>query len=114
MLFVLSRNTKSTASETLLQRLLWGVVPLSLVVAGIWMTNGPLGIMASYLLAATALVSAAIRKSWEPLVRAVLSFAIGGALAAVYLVPAIWQRNWASIGSAIREREYVSGEWMAL
>ena len=107
LLFVLSRNTKSTASETLLQRLLWGVVPLSLVVAGIWMTNGPLGIMASYLLAATALVSAAIRKSWEPLVRAVLSFAIGGALAAVYLVPAIWQRNWASIGSAIREREYV-------
>ncbi len=107
LLFQLRRYTKARLPKPCLQRMLGGVVPLTLVVAGIWLTNGPLGIMASYLLAATALVSAAIRKSWEPLVRAVLSFAIGGALAAVYLVPAIWERGWANIGSAISEREYV-------
>ncbi len=113
LLFQLRRYATSTASETLLPRMFRGVVPLTLVVTGIWLTNGPLGIMASYLLVATALVSAAIRKSWEPLVRAALSFVIGSTLAAVYLVPAIWEQGWANIQSAISEREYlVENGWL--
>ena len=104
LLFQLHR---STPSATLLQRSLARVVPLSLVVAGIWLTNGPLGIMASYLLIATAVVSAALAKSWAPIARAALSAILGGALAALYLLPAIWERDWADFGAAVSDREYV-------
>ena len=82
-------------------------MPLSLVVAGIWLTNGPLGIMASYLLLATAVVSAAISKSWAPVARAAFSALLGGTLAAFYLLPAIWERGWANFGAAVSERAYV-------
>ena len=37
--------------------------PLALIVAGTWLSNGPVGIMAAYLLAAVALVSAGMEKS---------------------------------------------------
>jgi hypothetical protein len=63
--------------------------------------------MASYLLTATALVSAAIQKSWTPVARAALASVVGGALAAAYLVPAISERGWASIGLAMSDREYI-------
>jgi len=98
---------KKTPSGPRLQRMLAGVAPLALVMTGIWLTNGPLGIMASYLLAATALVSAAIKKSWAPVARAALSAVLGSALAAIYLVPAIWERGWASFGFAVSDRQYV-------
>src|ERR1700733_11575593 len=55
-------------------------VPLALLVAGIWLSNGPLGIEADYLLAATALVVAALQKSWAPVARAMCGGSIGMAL----------------------------------
>ncbi len=106
-LLLLLQLGKSKPSETLLRRTLAGATPLALVVAGIWLSNGPLGIMASYLLGATAFVSAAMEKSWAPVARAILSAVSGSALAAVYLVPAIYERGWASIGLALNEREYI-------
>ena len=104
LLFQLRRNAPS---GTLLQRMPDGLAPLAIVIAGIWLTNGPLGIMASYLLAATALVSAALEKSWIPFARAAIAAVVGGALASIYLVPAIWERGWASIGSALNDSKYV-------
>lgn len=88
-------------------RVLEGVAPLALVVSGIWLTNGPLGIMAGYLLMATALVTAGMERSWLPVARAAIGSALGGALAAAYLVPALWERGWANFDAAIGEREYV-------
>lgn len=112
-LLLLLQLRKSKPSGSLLEQTLFGAVPSALVVAGIWLSNGPLAIMASYLLAATALVSAAIKKSWAPVARAALSAVIGSALAAVYLVPAICERGWASIGLAISEPEYiVENSWL--
>ena len=112
LLLLLQLNSK-TPSGTGLRRLLAGVVPLSFVVAGIWLTNGPLGIMASYLLAATALVSGAIRKSWAPVVRAALSAIMGSALAAIYLVPAVAERGWANFGIAVSDPAYVvENSWL--
>ncbi|HEY6488152.1 MAG: hypothetical protein WCC26_16160 [Terracidiphilus sp.] len=92
---------------TRLARVLEGAAPLALVVAGIWLTNGPLGIMASFLLAATGLVTAGMERSWLPVGRAAFASALGAALAAVYLVPALGERGWANFGAAISEREYV-------
>ncbi|MGA7243975.1 MAG: hypothetical protein WBX19_12365 [Terracidiphilus sp.] len=112
-LLLLLQLRKSKPSASLLERTLFGAVPSALVFAGIWLSNGPLVIMASYMLAATALVSAAIEKSWAPAARAALSAVVGSALAAVYLVPAICERGWASIGLAISEPEYiVENNWL--
>src|SRR5579863_4492199 len=55
--------------------------PLALIVAGIWLSNGPLGIMAGYLLAAVALLSALIEKSMVPVARAFASTCAGMGLA---------------------------------
>lgn len=87
--------------------------PLALIVAGIWLSNGPLGIMASYLLAAVALASALIEKSMTPVVRAVAGTFAGMGLASVYLIPAISERNWVSIRNAMNSTNYaVENNWL--
>jgi hypothetical protein len=87
--------------------------PLALIVAGIWLSNGPMGIMASYLLAAVALVSALIEKSPAPVVRAAVSTCAGMGLASLYLVPAMWERNWVSIQNALIPGKYmVENNWL--
>jgi hypothetical protein len=61
------------ASGTLWRRAFDGsAAPLALVVAGAWLSNAPLGVMASYLLAAVALVLALLRRSWAPVFGRVL------------------------------------------
>jgi hypothetical protein len=88
-------------------------VPLSLVMAGIWLSNGPLGIEANYLLAATAMVSATLQKSWAPLLRAMVSGSIGMALTSFYLIPAIWERNWANFQDAVTRPNYrIENSWL--
>jgi hypothetical protein len=87
--------------------------PLALVVAGTWLSNGPLGIMASYLLVAVALASALIEKSPVPVVRAAASTLGGMGLASVYLIPAVWEKNWVSIQNAVNFNNYlVESNWL--
>lgn len=75
--------------------------PLALIVAGVWLSNGPLGLMTSYMLPALAVAAAIAVRSWTPLVRATASFVLGLGLAADYLVPAFSERSWANLQSAI-------------
>ncbi|HXR38764.1 MAG TPA: 6-pyruvoyl-tetrahydropterin synthase-related protein [Terracidiphilus sp.] len=75
-------------------------VPLALVVAGAWLSNAPLGVMASYLLAAVALTLAVLHRSWAPILRAATAAALGAGLAAFYLVPAAWEQRWVDIRQA--------------
>ena len=74
--------------------------PLALVVAGAWLSNAPLGVMASYLLAAVALVLAVLHRSWGPIVRAAVAAGLGIGLAAFYLVPAAFEQRWVDIRQA--------------
>jgi hypothetical protein len=53
--------------------------------------------MASYLLAAVALAAALLARSWFPVVRASIGFALGVALPAFYLIPAAWEQRWVDI-----------------
>lgn len=100
-------------SGTLIARCTTGIAPLSLVIAGIWLTNGPLAIMASYLLMAAAIVSTATQKSWQPAIRAAISFTLGVSLAAVYLLPAVWERGSVNFNAAISQREYlIENGWL--
>ncbi|HEY1159245.1 MAG TPA: hypothetical protein VGE83_01365 [Terracidiphilus sp.] len=85
---------------------LWGrafdgsTAPLAMVVAGAWLSNAPLGVMASYLLAAVALAIALLDRSWAPILRASAAAVLGVGLSAVYLVPAAWEQRWVDIRQA--------------
>jgi hypothetical protein len=74
--------------------------PLALVLAGAWLSNAPLGVMASYLLAGVALVVALQLRSWAPVLRATVAAALGLGLAAIYLVPAAVEQSWVEIRQA--------------
>ena len=80
--------------------------PLALVVAAAWLSNAPVGVMASYLLAAVALGAAWLFRSWFPVIRATVAGALGIALAAIYILPAAFEQRWVDI----LEATGVSGE----
>jgi hypothetical protein len=94
LLFAL-RERNST--DTLWRRALYGSIPLALAVAGAWLSNPTVGVMACYLLAAIALTSALLTHSWTPLLRAIVGTVLGIGLVAVYLVPAAWEQRWVDI-----------------
>ena len=75
--------------------------PLALVIAGAWLSNAPLGVMASYLLAAVAMATALIRRSWAPVLRALVGVTLGIGLSALYLVPAAVEQRWVQIRQAV-------------
>ncbi|HEV2448564.1 MAG TPA: hypothetical protein VGS58_21675 [Candidatus Sulfopaludibacter sp.] len=74
---------------------------LAPVVAGAWLSNAPLGVMLSYLLAAMAVVMALLARSWVPILRAGVSAALGLGLAAFFLIPAAWEQRWVAIRQAV-------------
>jgi hypothetical protein len=77
-------------------------VAIALIIAGAWLSNAPVGVMASYMLAAVAAL-ALRRRSVMPLVRAAAGVALGLGLAAVYLVPAAWEQKWVDITEATND-----------
>ncbi len=93
---------ESNPSGPLLRRAFDGsAAPLALVVAGAWLSNAPLGVMACYLLAAVAVTLAVLHRSWAYLLRAATAAALGMGLSAFYLLPAAWEQPWVDIRQAI-------------
>jgi hypothetical protein len=87
--------------------------PLALVLAGAWLSNGPVGLMGCYLMAAVAGAAGMLERSWAPVVRAAVAGAVGLGLTAVYLLPAAWEQRWASLRYAVTESRYrVENSWM--
>ena len=98
LLFILrNRNPDSSAVRRAFDG---SCAPLAIVLAGAWLSNAPLGVMASYLLAAVALILAVLRRSWAPILRATTAAGLGIALAGFYLVPAAWEQRWVDIRQA--------------
>ena len=77
------------------------VAPLSLLLAAGWLTNVPTAVMMNYSIATLVLVIAISRKSWRVLAHAGTAVILGGALAAVYLVPVLHQQNWVNISQVL-------------
>jgi hypothetical protein len=78
-------------------------VPLAIALAGAWLSNLPLGVIAGYLLAGIALLWAIVNRSWAPLLRTVVATVLGLGLAAIYWVPATFQRHWVDISQATED-----------
>jgi hypothetical protein len=70
---------------------------LALAVAGAWLSNPTVGVMACYTLAAVALAAALLSRSWAPALRAAAGAVLGMGLIAVYLIPAAWEQRWVDI-----------------
>lgn len=88
-------------------------VPLALVVAGAWLSNAPLGVMACYLLAAIALLVAVLRRTGAPLVRALAAVVLGLGFTSFYIVPAAVEQRWVDIRQAIDDPGYqVENSWL--
>jgi hypothetical protein len=75
-------------------------MPLALVVAGCWLSDAPVGVMSSYLLASVAVAAAVTARSWFPIVRAAVAYGLGLALTGFYLIPAAWEQRWVEIQQA--------------
>jgi hypothetical protein len=97
LLFAL-RDRNASLSSSIWKRALDGsVVPLALAVAGAWLSNPTVGVMACYLLAAVALTLTLLSRSWAFLLRGSAGAALGIGLVAIYLVPAAWEQRWVDI-----------------
>ena len=73
---------------------------LALVLAGCWLSDAPVGVMSSYLLAAVAGAGAVAARSWFPVLRAAVAYGLGLALTGFYLIPAAWEQRWVEIRQA--------------
>lgn len=76
-------------------------LPLALIVAALWLTNAPAAVMGSYSLVIIAIVAAISQRRWNLLGRAACGMALGLGLAAIYLIPAIYEQSWVEIARAI-------------
>jgi len=99
LLFAL-RDRNPTAP--LIRRALDGsAIPLTLLIAGCWLSNGPAAVMATYLLAAVALSASILLRSLAPILRAAIATFLGLALPAFFLLPAAWEQRWADLRDAV-------------
>jgi hypothetical protein len=97
----------SGPSQSLFLRAFSGsTVPLALALAGAWLSNLPLGVIAGYLLAGVALLWAIVNKTWAPLLRAAVATVLGLGLAAIYWLPAAFERHWVDIRQATEDPGY--------
>jgi hypothetical protein len=77
------------------------LILLSLVVAAAWLTNAPAAVMVNYSLAVIVLILARMQRSWRPLAVGAGSLALGMGLAAIYILPAIYEQRWVAIGQLL-------------
>ena len=80
----------------------WRRTPiLSLAFAGIWLSNAPAAVIATYALGLLLIVLCAVRRSLWPLALGGGAMAGGFGLAAFYIVPAVWEQRWVQIAQAV-------------
>jgi len=74
---------------------------LALVLAGVWLINAPAAVMIHYSLALLMVVIAWQRRSPRVLLTAAAAIVLGAALAAFYLLPAVYEQRWVDIAQAV-------------
>ncbi len=86
--------------------------PLAVALAGAWFSDIPLGILASYLMAGMALTAALLWRSWAPILRSTVAAALGFALTAIYMVPAVFEQRWITVQQATTLGYRIQDSWL--
>lgn len=82
----------------------WRRVPLlALVFAGIWLSNAPAAVIATYSLGLVIVIACFLRRSLWPFGLGASAMAAGFALAAFYILPAAWEQKWIQIAQVVSE-----------
>ncbi len=102
------------APSTLLRRAFDGSTALlALAIAGAWLSNAPLGVMACYLLAGVALLLALARRSWAPIVRSATAVVLGLGITTFYWIPALVEERFADMSQILDDAGYkVENNWL--
>jgi hypothetical protein len=77
------------------------IVPLGVLLAAAWLTNAPAAVMIHYSLVLLVVVIAWQQRSPRLVLTAAVAIALGAALAAFYLLPAIYEQRWVDIAEAV-------------
>lgn len=77
------------------------VLPLALILACAWLVNAPSAVMVHYSLALFLFVVAWQERSPRALFTGAFAVLLGAALAAFYLLPAIYEQHWVNIAEAV-------------
>ena len=78
---------------------------LGLLMAAAWLTNLPAAVMLNYSLALLMIVMAITQRSPRFLLYGAAAVALGAALAAFYLVPAVYEQRWVDIANVLEPGE---------
>jgi 6-pyruvoyl-tetrahydropterin synthase related domain len=74
---------------------------LAFLLAGSWLINAPAAVMVHYSVALLLIVIAWQQRSTRPLSVGAVAVVLGAALAAFYLLPAIYEQKWVDIAQAV-------------
>ena len=86
----------------LLAREGWSRVPrFALAFALIWLTNAPAAVIATYSVAVIVAAELVVSRSLKPVLHASVAGASGFALAAFYILPAVFEQRWVEISQAL-------------
>lgn len=101
LLLLVLRSNELESSELLSKDKRRSIVTLGVLLGCAWLINAPAAVMIHYSLALLVVVIAWQRRSARPLLIGVVAVGLGAALAAFYLLPAIYEQRWVNIAQAV-------------
>ena len=82
----------------------WRGIPfLAVAFAGIWLSNAPAAVIATYSLALLLVVGCALRRNIRPLIDGGTAMVFGFGLSAFYILPAAFEQRWVQIAQVMSE-----------
>ena len=77
------------------------ILPLAAIVAAAWLTNIPAAVMVNYSLALLIVILAILKCSARVLLNGAVAALLGAALAAFFVMPAVYERRWVNIAEVL-------------